>query len=273
MNAEPRRWAGRSVRWTARLLLVLPAAAVLLLAVAGPWLVDTDPGRIVGAPYHPPGGPLAFGTDYAGRDVWARLLTGGRSLVVVPALAVLLTTVLGTALGMLAGYRGGFVDALVSRFDGAMLAFPPTLAMLVLLHGWGYSPLVLIMIILVTGVSFVSRIARTATVQVMSQGYVEQAVCLGESVPSVLFREILPNIVRPILADAGTRLAVAVALTSAAGFLGFGADEPNWGAMVSENIEGITLTPWAVVAPAVCLGVLAVAANLGLDRLAARLDG
>ncbi|MET9970427.1 ABC transporter permease [Streptomyces sp. NPDC006356] len=262
----------RAARFLVRLLLVLPAVAVVAVAIAGPWLVGDDPGRIVAAPYAEAGGGMPLGADHAGRDVWVRVLNGGRSLIVVPVLAVLLTTVLGTALGMLAGYLGGLVDALVSRLDGALLALPPILVMLVLLHGWGYSSAVLVMVVVVTGVSFVSRISRAATAQVMRQGYVEQAVGLGESAPSVLAREILPNIVRPILADAGTRLAIAVALTSAAGFLGFGEDEPNWGAMISENIEGIALTPWAVVVPAVCLGVLAVAANLGMDRLAARLD-
>ncbi|MEU9703569.1 ABC transporter permease [Streptomyces sp. NPDC047981] len=268
MTARLRRVA----RILARLALVLPAVVVFAIAVVGPWLVSVDPDRIVAAPYSPVGDGLWFGADFAGRDVWARVLAGGRALLFVPVLAVLITTVLGTALGMLAGYLGGLIDAVVSRFDGAALALPPILVMLVLLHGWGYSSAVLVMVVVLTGVSFVSRIARAATVQVMRQGYVEQAVGLGESVPSVLVREILPNIVRPILADAGTRLAVAVALTSAAGFLGFGADEANWGAMISENIEGITLTPWAVVLPAVCLGTLAVGANLGMDRLAARWD-
>ena len=126
--------------------------------------------------------------------------------------------------------------------------------------------------VVVTGAPFVSRVARAATLQAMRQGYVEQAVGLGEGTVSVLLREILPNIVRPILADAGTRLAIAVSLTAAAGFLGFGPDEPNWGAMISQNVEGVGLTPWAVLAPAVCLAILAVTANLGMDRLAARLD-
>ncbi|WP_093802447.1 ABC transporter permease [Streptomyces sp. Wb2n-11] len=262
----------RAARTLLRIGVALPAVVVIALAIAGPWLVGTDPDRIVAAPYAGAGDGLLFGADSAGRDVWARVLTGGRALILVPVLAVLVTTVLGTAVGMVAGYLGGVVDAVVSRLDGAILALPPILVLLVLLHGWGYSAAVLVLVVVITGASFVSRIARAATVQVMRQGYVEHAVGLGESVPSVLAREILPNIVRPILADAGTRLAIAVALTSAAGFLGFGADEPNWGAMISENIEGVTLTPWAVVVPAVCLGTLAVAANLGMDRLAARTD-
>ena len=111
---------------------------------------------------------------------------------------------------------------------------------------------------------------RAATRPIMQHGYVEQAVALGESTRSVLVREVLPGVVRPVLADAGARLAIAITLTASAGFLGFGGDEPNWGAMISQNVEGLALTPWGVVAPAVCLAVLAVAANLALDRLAGR---
>lgn len=257
-----------------RLLVTAPAAAVLALAVAGHWIAAHlgDPARIVGRPYTGPAAGLPLGTDGAGRDVWLRLLAGGRPLIVVPVLAVLATAVIGTATGMLAGYRGGIVDALVSRVDGLLLAVPPVLVLLVILHGWGYNPATLVAVVVVTGAPFVSRVARAATQQAMRQGYVEQAVGLGEGAWSVLLREILPNIVRPILADAGTRLAIAVSLTAAAGFLGFGPDEPNWGAMISQNVEGVGLTPWAVLAPAVCLAILAITANLGLDRLAARLD-
>lgn len=271
----------RGARALLGLLLALPAVVVVAIAVAGPWLAGgaaaggnpgRDPGRVVDHPYLGPVAGLPLGTDFAGRDVWARLLAGGRPLVVIPVLAVVLTAVLGTALGMLAGYRGGLVDAVVSRLDGLFLALPPVLVLLVLLHGWGYNAVTLIVVVVLTGAPFVSRVARAATLQVMRQGYVEQAVGLGEGPGSVLVREILPNIARPILADAGTRLAIAVSLTAAAGFLGFGPDEPNWGAMISQNVEGITLTPWAVVAPAVCLATLAVAANLGLDRFAARFD-
>jgi peptide/nickel transport system permease protein len=261
------------IRGFLRIIAALPAVTVLGMALAGPWLTGKAPGRIVGPPYSRPGGGLPLGTDAEGRDVWVRLLTGGRPLVLIPLIAVCLTAVLGTALGLCAGYLGGAVDAVVSRLDGLLLAVPPILVLLLVLQGWGYRPATLVAVVLITGAPFVSRVARAATRQEMSKGYVEQAVGLGESPGSVLLREILPNIVRPILADAGTRLSLAVAIMAAVGFLGFGPDAPNWGAMVRQNIEGITLTPWGVVAPAAFLAVLAVAANLAVDRLAARIGG
>ncbi|MFF6918550.1 ABC transporter permease subunit [Streptomyces sp. NPDC012466] len=248
---------------------LLPVAVVVLFALVGPWLAPHDPARITATPYDP-GAGLPLGSDGDGRDVWSRFLAGGRPLVLVPLLATAVTTLLGTATGVLAGYLGGRVDALLSRLDTLLLALPPVLVLLVLMHGWGYRTLTLVTAVAVTGVPFVSRVARAATAQVVHAGYVDQAVALGDGPVAVMAREILPNIVRPVLADAGTRLAIAISLTAAAGFLGFGPDSPNWGAMISENMEGVTLAPWGVAAPALGLAVLTVSVNLALDRAIAR---
>ncbi|MEU3838567.1 ABC transporter permease [Streptomyces sp. NPDC028635] len=252
------------------LLWLLPVAAVVVLALAGPHLAPHDPALINAAPYAPAAGGLPLGSDTEGRDVWSRFLAGGRPLVLLPLLATLVTTVLGTVTGVLAGYLGGRLDALVSRLDTLLLALPPVLVLLVLLHGWGYGTLTLVTAVAVTGVPFVSRVARAATAQVAHAGYVDQAVALGDGPVAVMAREILPNIMRPVLADAGTRLAIAITLTASAGFLGFGPDSPNWGAMISENMEGVTLAPWGVAAPALGLAVLTVSVNLALDRAITR---
>jgi peptide/nickel transport system permease protein len=261
--ATPRPSARTALPW------LLPVAVVVLFALVGPWLAPHDPARITATPYDP-GAGLPLGSDGDGRDVWSRFLAGGRPLVLVPLLATAVTTLLGTATGVLAGYLGGRVDALLSRLDTLLLALPPVLVLLVLMHGWGYRTLTLVTAVAVTGVPFVSRVARAATAQVVHAGYVDQAVALGDGPVAVMAREILPNIVRPVLADAGTRLAIAISLTAAAGFLGFGPDSPNWGAMISENMEGVTLAPWGVAAPALGLAVLTVSVNLALDRAIAR---
>ncbi len=252
-------------------LVLVPIAAVLLVALAGPLLAGHDPGRVVSVPYAVRGGALPLGADHAGRDVWTRFLYGGRDLVLLPLAGTLATMVLGTAIGMVSGYLRGPVDAVLSRLTNLVLVVPPVLLLLVLLHGWGYSGMTLLATILVTGVPFVSQVARAATLSVVRTGYVEQAVALGDGPLTVMVREILPNIVRPILADAGSRFAIAIFITASAGFLGFGPGEPNWGAMISENIEGVTLSPWGVVLPAVALSCLTVSANLALDRLTARI--
>ncbi|QNS09273.1 ABC transporter permease [Streptomyces xanthii] len=259
----PHRSRWRGLPW------LLPVAAIVLFALLGPWFAPHDPAHIAAAPYSQ-GAGLALGSDGEGRDVWSRFLAGGRPLVLVPLLATVVTTLLGTTTGVLAGYLGGWFDAAVSRLDTLLLALPPALVLLVLLHGWGYRTLTLVTAVALTGVPFVSRVARAATLQIVHSGYVDQAVALGDGPAAVMVREIVPGVVRPVLADAGTRLALAIALTASAGFLGFGPDTPDWGSMISENMEGVTLAPWGVAAPALGLAVLTVSVNLALDRAITR---
>jgi ABC-type dipeptide/oligopeptide/nickel transport system permease subunit len=269
----PRRAAAGRLRRAAGLLAALPGIAVGLLAVFGPLLAGRDPGRIVADPYAPARAGLLMGADESGRDVFARLLAGGQELILVPVVATLLTAVIGTAVGMAAGYRGGRVGEALGQVNTLFLALPPVLVLLVLLHGWGSSPYTLTTVVVVVGVPFVAKVAAASTAQVRQNAYVEQASGMGESAVSVLLREVLPNIARPILSDAGTRLAVAITLTASASFLGFGGDGPNWGAMISLNYPGISLNMWGVLAPAVCLSMLTIYANRLLDRISARIGG
>ncbi|MER7168814.1 ABC transporter permease subunit [Micromonospora sp. NPDC000207] len=257
------------LRWVAVGCLVLVVLAVVGVALFGPLLAGA-PEQIVGLPYSGPSPASPLGTDNSGRDVLDRVLAGGRPLVVVPVVATVLATLLGLLLGLAGGYFAGVVDTVVSRLDYVLLGLPPVLILLVLLHGWGYSATTMTAVVVLTGTPFVSRVTRAETLRAVEDGYVVAAYATGDSHLSVIFREILPNIIRPVLADFGTRLAIAVTLTAAAGFLGFGSGGPNWGAMISENVEGIRLTPWGVAVPAVLLGVMTVAANLGIDRLVGR---
>ncbi|OLR94834.1 ABC transporter permease [Actinokineospora bangkokensis] len=251
------------------LLALAGLLGVLAVALLGPLLAG-DPERIVDLPYAPPSGAHPLGTDEAGRDVLDRVLAGGRELVLVPLPATALATLLGVVLGVLGGYFGGVADALVSRVDYLLLGLPPVLVLLVVVNGWGYSPWTITAVVVLTGTPFVSRVTRTETQQAVRNGYVVTAFAGGHPHLAVITRELLPNIARPVLADFGTRLAIAVTLTAAVGFLGFGSAGANWGAMISENVEGIRLTPWGVAAPALLLGALTVGANLGLDRLVGR---
>ena len=174
-------------------LAAIPGAAVVFLALAGPWLVDRDPGDISGPPYAAPGANLLLGSDFSGRDVVARVLACGRPLVIIPVVAVCLTAVPGMALGLLAGYLGGAVDVVVSRSDNLLLTIPPILVLLILLHGWGYTPATLIAVVVATGAPFVSRLVRAATLPAMRAGYVKQAVALGEGTIGILIGRSCPT--------------------------------------------------------------------------------
>ncbi len=249
--------------------LYAPVLVVLAFALAGPSMVSR-PTDIIAAPLTPPSGALPLGTDHMGRDVWAMLLAGGRELVLIPVFAVALTVLMGTAAGMAAGYFGGVLDSVVSRVDTVVLSIPVVLFMLLLLHNRGYSTVTMTLIVLFAGVPFVSRLARAATIHVACSDYVEQATATGSGPIRTMTVEIAPAVLAPVLADAGTRLSVAVGLTATAGFLGFTDNTPNWGRMVNDNIAGISLNMWASLAPSALLVILAIGANYLLDDLTRR---
>lgn len=264
---------GRRRRLLGTMLIAAPGMIALLIALFGPFFAAHDVGEIVGAPLVGPAPGMPLGTDYLGHDVLSRVLHGGRTLVLLPLVATLAVSAIGAALGILSGYLQGRLDrALVAVLD-VLLALPWLLVILVLVSGWGSGSFVLVLGVVLTGSPFVARVARAATLQVAHTGYVEQARALGEPVRWILTREILPNIAGPLLADAGLRFVASLYLVATASFLGFGQQPPaaDWGLMIAENVDGMALTPWGVVVPAILIAALAVSANLIVDRLAGRL--
>lgn len=247
------------------------ALAIVALALVGPWLTPDDPDLIAARPYGPPGAAHPLGTDHLGRDVLSQTLAGGRSLLLLPVLAVAAATAIGTAIGAVSAYLGGWLDAVTSWAATVLLSVPPVVVLLVLLAGWGSGGPVLVAAIAFSAVPFVSRLARAAAMPVVHAPYVELAAALGESRVGTVAREIVPNIAAPILADAGLRLIGAIYLTAAAAFLGFAGERPSWGAMIGANLEGIALNPWAVLVPAALLSLLAISANRLLDLATRRL--
>lgn len=251
-------------RLAARIWVVL----LLLLAVGvvcAPLLAGGDPDRIVAIPYQPPDQHLLLGSDSGGRDVLARLLHGGQALVVVPVAATVVTSFLGLLLGCAAALVRGPAGRLLGQIDLLGLAIPPVLVLLVVFHSWGTGALAIIAAVVVTGAPFVLRMARTTGAAVLARAYPWQTLALGGNVRHLLWRDVMPAVLRPILADSGTRLAVAIGLMASAGFLGFGGNTVTWSSMIGENLEGLSLNPWGVLAPGVALTALILLSNLALD--------
>lgn len=256
------------------LLACAAVAAVVALAAVGPLLVAPDATTApVAAPFTADRGLL--GTDVLGRDVLARLLEGGRTVLVLAVAATGLATLLGSAVGMALGLAGPRVSDGVVRVVDLVLVFPPLLVLLVLAAGFpGSDAAVLVAVALTTAPTSV-RVVRAATRTVAATGYVAVARTRGDRFGAVVVRDVLPGIAGVVLAESGLRFVAAVYLTATAGFLGLGAaaPAPNWGAMVAENLPGASLSPAAVVAPAALLVVFAVAVNLLADDLAERVRG
>jgi peptide/nickel transport system permease protein len=238
---------------------------VVFVALIGPALAPHSPTTSIGFPAQSSSSGSPLGLDFLGRDVLSRLLAGGRSTLALGAVATALTFAVGVSVGLVAGYsRARHVDALIMRTVDVFLSVPALIVLLLLVTGLGNGRGVLVLgaaIVLFPGVA---RIVHTATLDVSRRGYVEAAVARGEHAVPVMRREILPNIMAPIMADLGVRFSWAIILIASVNFLGLGLQPPtaDWGLMISENREIIASNPMAVAAPALLLGLLVLGVNL-----------
>ncbi len=248
--------------------------AILLLVVAialfGPLVAPYGPMRPIGIPYEGPSSDAWLGTDFLGRDVLSRLLWGGRSVIALAGLSVLLAYAGGLVLGLAAGYSRGLLDPILMRSADVLLSLPALLFLLVLVTGLGSSRVVLVVGVALIQLPLVARIVRSATQTQSVRGFVEAAAARGESTAAILRRELLPNIIPTISADIGLRLTYAIILVASVNFLGLGLQPPDadWGLMVSENRSGLNLNPLAVLAPATMIALLTIAVNMIGDSVA-----
>lgn len=223
-----------------------------------------------GAPrFAKPGGDHLFGTDNLGRDVLSRVIVGSKDILTIAPLATLLGTVLGTALGLVTGYYRRWVDLVVGRIIDAFLAIPLLLLALVVITARGSSNATVIVVI---GVAFTPIIARTVRSAVLAQtdlDYVQAARLRGENGVWVMFREILPNVLGPILVEFTVRLGYAIFSVVTLSFLGVGIQDPSadWGLAVSNYYGSLNPNWWPVVFPCLAIASLVVAVNLVADAL------
>jgi peptide/nickel transport system permease protein len=255
--------------WPARVGLGI-VGFVVFLAVFGPWLAPTSPYDVAGKPLEQPSWSFWLGTDSLGRDALSRFLHGGLVLVVVSFLATALAYVVGVTVGMAAGYRRRSFDAVAVAVTDLLLAFPPIVFVLLLIAAAGPHLSLVVVAIAATHAPRIVRIVRTVTGEISTHEFVEAAAARGEPLPSILRRDILPNILTPVLADFGLRLSGSVILFSSISYLGLGQAPPkaDWALMISENRGGLLVQPWLVVVPAVAIALLTIGVNLVADGIA-----
>lgn len=245
--------------------------AVVLLGLVGPWLSAGSISAPVGPPFLAANSEQLLGTDVLGRDVLARVLSGGRSLVVQAVAATLLGSAAGLVLGIWSGLtcRRRAAQVLLRTVD-ALSALPALLLLLLLASGVTGSDAAVAVVIALVSVPFSVRVIRERTVKLATADYVRDALARGESLAARVRYDILPGLMPIALAEAGIRFVAATQLAATAGFLGLGAGAPaaNWGRMVRENSAGLTMNPLPVIVPAALLVVLAVGVTLVLDRAA-----
>jgi peptide/nickel transport system permease protein len=245
-------------------------ATVVLIALVGPLFAPHPPAAIVGAPGAGPSSSDLLGTDYLGHDVLSRVLWGGRSVLWLSLAATAIAYLVGMTIGLIAGYNRSILDPLLMRSVDVILVFPPLLFFLIVATSVGTSKLVLIVGVALVQIPGVARIVYTATREVSVRLYVEAAVARGERTTAVILREILPNILGPVIANLGLAITFSILLIAAVNFLGLGLQPPaaNWALMISENRPILSLNPWSTIAPAALIAMLTIGVNLVGDAIA-----
>ena len=260
----------------------LPLSGKLGLALVIFWLAVALFGPML-APY-PVGAFVAYdvfdgqsakywlGSDYLGRDVLSRLMSGARYTVGLAAAAALLASTSGTALALTAAVGGAKVDEPLSRFMDMLISIPSKIFSLVLVAAFGSSLGLLLLIAAFTYIPGNYRIARALAVNLAQMDYVQVAKARGERRFYIAIAEILPNMIHPLLADFGLRFVFIVLLLSGLSFLGLGVQPPDadLGSLVRENISGLGEGALAIIAPAVAIATLTVGVNLLIDGLPGR---
>lgn len=253
-------------------LLPLVALTIVVLwfvaAILGPALAPYDPADIQDADLFA-GMSRAFllGTDYLGRDMLSRILAGARYTVGIGLAATGLAVTSGLLLGLAASAIGGWFDAALSRFLDALISIPSKMFGLVVVAAFGSSLPVLILTLAVIYIPGCYRMVRSVAVNVAALDFVVVARARGESTLYIMLREILPNMVTPVLADFGLRFIYVVLLLSSLSFLGLGVQPPqaDWGSLVRENIGGLAEGAPALIMPALAIATLTVSVNLAID--------
>jgi peptide/nickel transport system permease protein len=250
-------------------------AFVVALALVGPYVSPYSPTELVAEPFASPSSTSWLGTDYVGRDVLSRVLHGGRTVLTLALAATLIGVGLGALLGLVAGYGTRWVDEGIMRTLDVLLAFPSIILALLFVSILGPKLWLIVLMVGLSHVPRVARVARAATLEVAAQDFVRAAEALGVARTRIVFGEILPNTTSPLLVEFGLRLTYSIGIIAALSFLGFGLQPPtaDWGLMINENRLAITFQPWPVVVPIVLIGVLTIGTNLAADGLGRALVG
>jgi len=258
---------GRSIFGLLGMMVVL---AWIVIVIIGPAISPHTNGAMV-SPDVFANASRAFplGTDYLGRDVLSRILYGARYTVGLALSAAVLASVLGTCFGLFAALSQRWIDEALSRFFDALISIPSKILALVVIAAFGSSLNMLICIAALAYVPGAYRISRSLAVNVMTLEYVQVARARGEGILYIAVREVLPNMIHPMLADFGLRFVFIVLLLSGLSFLGLGVQPPNadWGSMVRENMDGLSQGAPAVIVPALAIASLTIGVNLLIDNL------
>ncbi len=257
---------------TGALIGLIFTSSFFLMAIFAPLIAPYGMAEVVGGVWEPMSSKHWLGTDNIGRDLLSRMIFGGQVTIFIATAATILSFVTGSVLGFTAAVIGGWVDQALSRFVDLVMAIPTLILALVILSVMPISILMLIMVMGFLDATRVFRLSRAVAVDINVMDYVEAAKLRGEGRIWIIFREILPNALSPLIAELGLRFIFMVLFLSTLSFLGLGIQPPSadWGGMVKENKEGIVFGIGAALIPAAAIAILAISVNLVADWVLSR---
>ena len=257
-----------------RITLTAIIGILIILACAGgavlaPWVAPYDPNLPMGGRWDPPSPEHWLGLDQIGRDMFSRILYGGRVSIGLALLATTLAFVVGIIAGFAGAVFGGWIDVGLSRIADVILSIPILMSALIIISGFGTSTTVLVLTIGFLYAVLVFRVARAVAMNIAVLDYVEVARLRGEGLMWVILREILPNALPPLAAEFGLRFCFAFLFVAALSFLGLGVQPPeaDWGSMVKESALAIPAGIAAPLYPAAAIALMTIGVNLVVDWL------
>jgi peptide/nickel transport system permease protein len=262
-------------RWRLVILGSVIISVILICAIFAPWIAPFSPYDLdYTAMLQGPGAVHWLGTDEIGRDILSRIIYGARISMQVAFIAAGIGLVFGAVIGVTAAYFGGMIDMILMRFMDLLFSFPAILLAVVLMASLGTSVLNAMIAIGIVFIPGFSRLARAATEVVLREQYVESARAIGMSHMRILLREIMPNIVAPLLVEAAVAFSYAILLESALSFLGLGAQppEPTWGNMLNTGRGFMAQSAIMSIAPGMAIFLTVIGFNLVGDGLRDALD-
>lgn len=256
-------------------IFLILALAVVGVAIFAPWIAPMDPYEaVMSDSLKAPGGAYLCGTDKLGRDVLSRVIYGTRSSLVMTLSLVVVIFVVGTILGVLAGYFGGIVDTVIMRIADMMISFPGLVLAIAIAGLLG--PNMVNAVIAISAVSWTkyARLARSMVLKIKGNLYIEAAVVTGTKTGRILWRYVLPNMVTTMVVTAATDIGTMMLELASLSFLGFGATAPTpeWGLMLNEGRTYIAKAPWLMIYPGIAIVIVVIVFNMLGDSLRDILD-
>ena len=248
---------------------------IALMAIFAPWVTGQDPlEQDILVRLKPPTEAHLLGTDYFGRDIYSRIIYGARLSLLIGLTSTALAMVIGSAIGMIAGWYGGRIDTLVMQVMDILLAFPSLILGLIIVAMLGPSILNIVIAIALTSIPPFARIARAPTIALKEREFIDACRALGYSDARILIIHILPNILPEILVMGSLWLANAIRTEASLAFIGLGVKPPapTWGSMIREGFENILDSAWLVIAPSGAILIVIFALNLLGDGLRDAID-